>query len=1133
MTDSKAKTAKDGETNFQLPFGKRDDYLKTVIDSVQAGIVIIDAETRQIADANPAALQMIGAARDDVIGSICHQFICPAAQGQCPICDLGQSVDNSERVLLTAQGNVTPIIKNVVTTMLEGRKYLVESFVSIENQKLYQSSIDGLPQNVYRIDQEGRVTFGNKTYLATLGMTLEECLGKTAYDFFPKDLADKYTADDKKVMETGEAFDSVEGHKSSDAKEMTYVRTIKIPIRNAAGNIIGLQGVFWDVSQRIQVEQMLGTRAAELEAVAQVSIAISTILDTTELLQTVVDLTKERFNLYHAHIYLLDDITSKLNLTVGADEVGREMTAQGWSIPLNREHSLVARAARTRQGVVANDVRQEPDFFPNPLLPDTRSELAVPLIVGGTVLGVLDVQAAEVNHFSDQDVRIQSTLAAQVAVALQNARLFIEQEKNSRLLQERVKGLNCLNDIGQEIESAPPISQFLQWVTERVPPAMQYSDVCVAAIEFGGQVYGVPEAIKLPTQVAYGLYIGGQLEGRLYTAYTEKRDFINEESAMLGAVATRVSGYIENLRLSEQTQHALDLTERLYEAGHRLNTAEDLQAAVAAVLEAVPASEVNRAVLFMFEQNQAGENETATVLANWHSGEGTLPTLVGTQYQWAVIQAFQFAVGTEPFFFDDTFNDDRVDAGAMAVFKQQNIRSLAALPIWAGGRQLGTLLIEAEEVHHFTSEEIDPYIALAGQLAVFIDRQQLFEQTQAALEEANLLRRAVEQSLDGSAVADMDGNLLFANLAWAKMHGCDTEEELLGKPLSIFHTEEQLQNEVAPFNAQVMQQGAHQGEVGHKRKDGTAFPTWMTVALLQDTEGNPIGLAAAAQDITHRKQAEEALRESEATSIALVKAIPDLVFRINKDGINLAVMSAEDEAILEEPDELIGRSLYDSLPADLAEQRMHYITQALETGETQVYEYQLDLHGKLLDEEARIVPIGEDEVILFVRDITDRKAGEAERERLLTEVEDAYRQYVRQEWEQFLGEQQQDVLRIEVQSPGGGNGAAIETPIILRGQAIGSLKLEDTAPERAWSEDEKALVDAISEQLALTVENLRLFEDTQQRATREQLTRQITDKMRAAPDIDSIIESGLSALAGALNVPRAYVKLTSKLEEGE
>ncbi|HEY86015.1 MAG TPA: GAF domain-containing protein, partial [Chloroflexi bacterium] len=134
------------------------------------------------------------------------------------------------------------------------------------------------------------------------------------------------------------------------------------------------------------------------------------------------------------------------------------------------------------------------------------------------------------------------------------------------------------------------------------------------------------------------------------------------------------------------------------------------------------------------------------------------------------------------------------------------------------------------------------------------------------------------------------------------------------------------------------------------------------------------------------------------------------------------------------------------------------------------------------------------------------------------------------EWTQFLEERPED-LRIEYQPgalPGGGNGATIEMPIALRGQAIGSLKLEDTDPKREWSEDESALVEAVSEQLALTMENLRLFEDTQQQATREQLTRQITDKMRAAPDIDSIIESGLSALAGALNAPRAYVKLTSR-----
>jgi GAF domain-containing protein len=99
-------------------------------------------------------------------------------------------------------------------------------------------------------------------------------------------------------------------------------------------------------------------------------------------------------------------------------------------------------------------------------------------------------------------------------------------------------------------------------------------------------------------------------------------------------------------------------------------------------------------------------------------------------------------------------------------------------------------------------------------------------------------------------------------------------------------------------------------------------------------------------------------------------------------------------------------------------------------------------------------------------------------------------------------------------------------PIALRGQTIGSLRLDDFDQSRRWTTEEKALVEAVSEQLALTVENLRLFGDTQKRATREQLARQITTKMRAAPDMDSIIKTGLEELANALGVSRTYVKLS-------
>jgi len=165
-------------------------------------------------------------------------------------------------------------------------------------------------------------------------------------------------------------------------------------------------------------------RAAELATVAEVGTATATILEIDKLLQEVVNLTKERFNLYHSHIYLLDEAGENLVLAMGAGEAGRQMKAKGLSIPLDREQSLVARAARERKGVTVNDVTQAPDFLPNPLLPDTRSELAVPMIVGGNVIGVFDVQSDQVGRFGESDINIQTTLAAQVSTSIQNVRSF-------------------------------------------------------------------------------------------------------------------------------------------------------------------------------------------------------------------------------------------------------------------------------------------------------------------------------------------------------------------------------------------------------------------------------------------------------------------------------------------------------------------------------------------------------------------------------------------------------------------------------------------------------------------------------------------------------------------------------------
>jgi GAF domain-containing protein len=199
--------------------------------------------------------------------------------------------------------------------------------------------------------------------------------------------------------------------------------------------------------------------------VAEVGTATATILESKRLLQEVVDLTKERFNLYHSHIYLLNEKGENLVLTAGAGEPGRIMAAEGRSIPLDREQSLVARAARERKGVIVNDVTQAPDFLPNPLLPDTRSELAVPMIVGGNVIGVFDVQSDQVRRFTESDVNIQTTLAAQVATSIQNVRSF-EQSKSQADLESLV------NAIGQKIQRASTVEETLQTAIRELGTAL-------------------------------------------------------------------------------------------------------------------------------------------------------------------------------------------------------------------------------------------------------------------------------------------------------------------------------------------------------------------------------------------------------------------------------------------------------------------------------------------------------------------------------------------------------------------------------------------------------------------------------------------------------------------------------------
>ncbi|MBZ0288579.1 MAG: GAF domain-containing sensor histidine kinase, partial [Anaerolineae bacterium] len=160
-------------------------------------------------------------------------------------------------------------------------------------------------------------------------------------------------------------------------------------------------------------------RAREMETITRMSAAAATILDEDDLIAAVYDLIRARFKQRHTTLYLLDDAGEYLEYAGGAD-----VALPVLQISIRNERSLVARAGRARQGFIVGDITTTPDYTLTPMLPDARSEMAVPMVTADRLIGVLDVQCEEVDHFSEDDMRVMATLADLIAVAIQNARLY-------------------------------------------------------------------------------------------------------------------------------------------------------------------------------------------------------------------------------------------------------------------------------------------------------------------------------------------------------------------------------------------------------------------------------------------------------------------------------------------------------------------------------------------------------------------------------------------------------------------------------------------------------------------------------------------------------------------------------------
>jgi GAF domain-containing protein len=216
-------------------------------------------------------------------------------------------------------------------------------------------------------------------------------------------------------------------------------------------------------ASRASLEQRVADRTRALALSAELSRRLSTILDRDQLVREVVEQLRLTFNYYHVHMYMWDAGQKNLVMVGGTGDAGRILLERHHQIHAGR--GLVGRAADTNLPVLVPDVSKDTKWLPNPLLPDTKAEVAVPIASGTTVLGVLDVQHNVVSGLRQEDADLIQSIANQVAIALRNVQAYEDAQ------QQAGRGA-LINTINQRIQSTTDVESALQIAAREVGRAL-------------------------------------------------------------------------------------------------------------------------------------------------------------------------------------------------------------------------------------------------------------------------------------------------------------------------------------------------------------------------------------------------------------------------------------------------------------------------------------------------------------------------------------------------------------------------------------------------------------------------------------------------------------------------------------
>lgn len=605
------------------------------------------------------------------------------------------------------------------------------------------------------------------------------------------------------------------------------------------------------------LENDVNVRTRNLEIASEIARDAVQLQDINTLLQRTVDSIRDRFNFYHAQVFLVDAARENAVLITSTGEVGKLLLERKHKLAVGSDSIVGQVTSKGRTFITLDTERSEVPHRFNPLLPRTRSEMALPLRSGETVIGALDIQSVEPNAFGSEDVQIFQTLADQIASAVQNARLF--QETQDRLQQ--------IDELNRQLTAR----SWDEYVVTRNPQALAYDyDLLDVKTPVDGQAEQPPPPTS---QLSTDIKVRGEVVGELKIQERSDGPLTPEDQLVIRAVADRVALAIENARLVERTQGALSEVERLYYATRSLSAANTPEEVYRILKDQIAAQDFVDAVFFIAARPQplpdAPNFETVyTWTRNGQPSAGIfeqgkvfdsnlIPVL------WRLTEA-----GLQRSTIVPDLERDLVGYKALQHYHTATgVKSLLVAPLTTGVRWFGLLLVHSKRPRVFQENFRKFLSAMTDQVATALENRFLFYSAEA---ERQTLEGVLNTLPTGVMVVDRQGRVTLTNDLARQLLGLDEVE-----PFERLHTATGVpyaDDDFPPNYALQTGETVASEDMSVINADGFHTDLIVNAVPVRDPSGNIVSAVAVFQDVTELRELEAVLQESLRETTTLYEA---------------------------------------------------------------------------------------------------------------------------------------------------------------------------------------------------------------------------------------------------------------------